>query len=378
MGHDAGPDRRLRRGRVRLRVAAARQRPDHQRGRHRPRRRRARPRARRRSTSASSRRRAARTSCASPAARCCRRRSTATSSAGTARRRRSTSCRAIRRRSATSASDSARSGRSAPRPPSTSRWCRRSSASRTDASRAPSRTPRPRPCSSRPSSWAARSPSWPTSRPARRRRSMSRSSRSSWASSSRTRSSARCSSATRARWATDAARLYARHTIVDQLTFDPNMGFTGQLPSDGPVILAWSDHELLPVEIEGVDPAPDGQRPVVPADGRRDQRHDDVPQRPAALDRHLVATRRSSARTRSRINFGRGTAELAYRPIAFEGTFEATAARDRPQLRGPGLRRRPQAHRAAAGHPASRARSRRSTAARCRTSTGCPKSSCTT
>ena len=83
MVHDAGPHRRVRRRRVRLRGRPAWQRARRQRGGHRPRRARARPTARPRSTSACSRRRAARTRSASRVARCCRRRSAATSSATT-------------------------------------------------------------------------------------------------------------------------------------------------------------------------------------------------------------------------------------------------------------------------------------------------------
>ncbi len=33
----------------------------------------------------------------------------------------------------------------------------------------------------------------------------------------------------------DASTKFARHTIIDQLTYDPNFGFVGQLPADGPV-----------------------------------------------------------------------------------------------------------------------------------------------
>ena len=36
----------------------------------------------------------------------------------------------------------------------------------------------------------------------------------------------------------DSTETYVRHSIVDQLTYDPNFGSTGQLDSDGPVVLA--------------------------------------------------------------------------------------------------------------------------------------------
>ena len=52
--------------------------------------------------------------------------------------------------------------------------------------------------------------------------------------------------------------LYIRHTIVDQLTYDPNFGSTGQLATDSAVILAWGSGSLLPVEIAGQVPRATG------------------------------------------------------------------------------------------------------------------------
>ena len=117
VGDDARAHRRLRRRRVRLRRGPARQRRHRQRGRHRPRR----AGHDRRGRAGLPRRLLADAwdvpGRASPAGRSSRRRSTATSSAATARPRRSTSSRATRRRSATSPSASDRCGRSVPRPP---------------------------------------------------------------------------------------------------------------------------------------------------------------------------------------------------------------------------------------------------------------------
>ncbi len=120
-----------------------------------------------------------------------------------------------------------------------------------------------------------------------------------------------------------AARLNARHTIVDQLTFDPMMGFTGQLPADGPVILAWADRELLPVEIEGAVPRRTGNvlwflPTEVSISGRTTFRND--------LLRSTVISSDAAFFSKDpfTINFGRGTAELSYRPIAFDGTIAAT------------------------------------------------------
>ena len=171
----------------------------------------------------------------------------------------------------------------------------------------------------------------------------------------------------------DAARLYARHTIVDQLTFDPNMGFTGQLPSDGAVTLAWSDHELLPVEIQGSTPRRTGNvlwflPTEIAISGTTTFRTD--------LLRSTVISSDAAFFSKDpfTINFGRGTAEMAYRPIAFDGTFQATQLAIGlnfgtrvvvdPKVIEP------------AQHPGA-ARIKRSRAARSRTSTGCPSSSCT-
>jgi hypothetical protein len=121
----------------------------------------------------------------------------------------------------------------------------------------------------------------------------------------------------------DAARLYARHTIIDQLTFDPNFGFSGQLSSDGPVVLAWADHDLLPVEIEGQQPRrlgnvlyylPTGLGVTGTTTFGSDLLRSTVVDSDAGF----------FSKDPYSISFGRGTATLAYRPIAFEGTLDTT------------------------------------------------------
>jgi hypothetical protein len=119
------------------------------------------------------------------------------------------------------------------------------------------------------------------------------------------------------------ARQYARHTIIDQLTFDPNWGFTGQLPADGAVVLAWSDRELLTVEIEGQQARRTGNVLwFLPADikvsGKTTFRQD--------LLRSTVVSSDAAFFNKDpfSIGFGRGSAELSYRPISFDGTIDAT------------------------------------------------------
>ncbi len=121
----------------------------------------------------------------------------------------------------------------------------------------------------------------------------------------------------------DANRLYSRHTIIDQLTYDPNVGFTGQLPADGAVVLAWSERELLPVEIEGQAPRRTGNVLwFLPTDiaisGKTTFRSD--------LMRNTIVASDAAFFNKDpfKISFGMGTAELAYRPISFKGTITAT------------------------------------------------------
>lgn len=121
----------------------------------------------------------------------------------------------------------------------------------------------------------------------------------------------------------ETSRLYARHTIIDQLTFDPNFGFTGQLPADGAVILAWADRELIPIEIEGQVPRRTGNVLwFLPTDvsvrGKTTFRSD--------LLRNTVISSDAAFFNKDpfNISFGKGTAELSYRPISFKGTIAAT------------------------------------------------------
>lgn len=121
----------------------------------------------------------------------------------------------------------------------------------------------------------------------------------------------------------DGDRLYARHTIIDQLTYDPNWGSTGQLPAEGAVILAWSDRPLVPVEIEGEAPRRTANVLwFLPTDvsirGRTTFRND--------LLRNTIVSTDAAFFNKDpfNISFGQGTAELSYRPIGFDGTLEVS------------------------------------------------------
>ena len=121
----------------------------------------------------------------------------------------------------------------------------------------------------------------------------------------------------------DAARKYARHTMIDQLTFDPNFGFTGTLPADGAVVMAWADRDLLPVEIEGASPRRTGNVLwFLPSDitvkGKTTFRQD--------LIRNTVISTDAAFFNKDpfNMNFGRGKADLSFRPIAFQGSIDPT------------------------------------------------------
>ena len=121
----------------------------------------------------------------------------------------------------------------------------------------------------------------------------------------------------------DAARLYARHTIIDQLTYDPNFGFTGTLPADGPVVLAWVDRTLLPVEIEGQAPRRTGNvlfylPTELAVSGEATFRSD--------LLRSTVVSSDAAFFSKDpyNISLGRGSVEMSYRPITFRGRLEAS------------------------------------------------------
>ena len=116
----------------------------------------------------------------------------------------------------------------------------------------------------------------------------------------------------------DANRAYVRHTIVDQLTYDPMFGSTNQLSAEGPVVLAWGSDHLLPVEIHGQLPRLMGNvLYYLPASiqirGQTTFRYDLIHSSVVSADALFF---NKDPRT---INFGRGSATVAYRPTTFEG-----------------------------------------------------------
>jgi len=121
----------------------------------------------------------------------------------------------------------------------------------------------------------------------------------------------------------DTAALYIRHSIVDQLTYDPNFGSTGQLATEGPVVLAWGSRDLLAIEIEDQTPRRLGNvLYYLPArmtiSGTTTFRSDLI--RSSVVDSDAAFFSKDPYS----INFGRGSATIAYRPTTFEGRLTAT------------------------------------------------------
>jgi len=113
---------------------------------------------------------------------------------------------------------------------------------------------------------------------------------------------------------------YARYAMINQLTYDPLTGMSTQLPTDGAVILAWSDGEVVPVEIVGESPRRTGNTlyylPTrIAIDGPTTFTSDLL--RSTVVDTDAMFFGKSV----DNMNFGKGSATLAYRPIALEGTF---------------------------------------------------------
>ena len=118
-------------------------------------------------------------------------------------------------------------------------------------------------------------------------------------------------------------RQYVRHTMIDQLTYDPMFGTSNQLPSDGPVILAWGTRDVLDVAIQGQEPRRTGNvlyylNTPLEISGRTAFTQDLL--RSSVIDSDAAFFNK----TPWSIDIGRGSATVAYRPIPFEGSFQPT------------------------------------------------------
>jgi hypothetical protein len=121
----------------------------------------------------------------------------------------------------------------------------------------------------------------------------------------------------------DTQRITVRRAIVDQLTFDPAFGTTFQLPADGPVLLAWSDRPVMDVQVEGQQPRFSStvlyHLPLpLSITGDVVFRSDLIRSAVVQVDAPFFSKDPFS------MSFGQGSLTAAYRPIAFEGTLDAS------------------------------------------------------
>ncbi|HVL53491.1 MAG TPA: hypothetical protein VM344_04470, partial [Vitreimonas sp.] len=119
-------------------------------------------------------------------------------------------------------------------------------------------------------------------------------------------------------------RSAVRHAVIDQLSYDPSFeNPAGQLPSETPVLLAWGSEQVLDVRISEQVPRRTGNVLYyipLPMQVRG----------PAVFEGDLV---KSSVveqdvlylhKDWSGVRMSTGTATIAYRPIAFEGSLAVT------------------------------------------------------
>ncbi len=115
-------------------------------------------------------------------------------------------------------------------------------------------------------------------------------------------------------------RRLIRHAIVDQLTWDPNFGNSGQLPADGPVVLGWGTSEQVDLQIEGHEARRTANvlyyvPTTLQFQGETVFRPDLVRSSVVSVDAPFFG------KDPFNVNFGQGSLTMAYRPIPFEGAF---------------------------------------------------------
>jgi hypothetical protein len=115
-------------------------------------------------------------------------------------------------------------------------------------------------------------------------------------------------------------RKLVRRSILDQLTYDPMTGFQSSFASDSPVLLAWGDDPVVPMEIEGVRVRRVAnilyQVPVALTVGG------EVTFRSDLLRTSVVEVNANFfSKDPWTISFGTGNVRLAFRPLPFDGTF---------------------------------------------------------
>lgn len=121
----------------------------------------------------------------------------------------------------------------------------------------------------------------------------------------------------------EALKSQIRHSMIDQLTYDPTGQRFGGLSAESPVLLAFGGSDVLDVRVAGVDARRTGNTLFyVPAP----MRISGTTTFSADLLRITVVDQDAEFFSKDPygINFGTGSVTMAYRPIGFEGTFTAT------------------------------------------------------
>ena len=118
-------------------------------------------------------------------------------------------------------------------------------------------------------------------------------------------------------------RTTTRHQIIDQLTYDPSVGMSLSLPDDGPVVLAWGRRSIVDVQVSGQRPTNSANVlfyiPVSMSIRGATTFGSDLMRSTVLASDAMITGKDPNA-----IFIGQGSATIAYRPIAFNGTFTPT------------------------------------------------------
>ena len=123
---------------------------------------------------------------------------------------------------------------------------------------------------------------------------------------------------------TEAAQRQAvRAAVLNQLTYDPFIGFSGSLHAETPVLLAWGTVSVLDVSIQGQQPQRVANTlyylPIPMAvSGKTTFQGDLVRETVVASDALFFN------KNQPWLSLGTGSATVSYRPISFEGSIDAS------------------------------------------------------
>jgi hypothetical protein len=121
----------------------------------------------------------------------------------------------------------------------------------------------------------------------------------------------------------DAERQLIRSSMLNQLTYDPFLGYSGRLDAETPVLLAWGREDVLDVRIEGQTPRRVSNTlfyvPIPMAVSGRTTFANDL-----VRSTIIESSAMFFSKDPTWLNLGTGTATLAYRPIAYAGSLSVS------------------------------------------------------